>query len=485
MRLGRLVIALAAAAAAMLALAALAGAKPKRTIKLKSPYKTFSVPKPQDVAFDALSGDLYVLSRGDPPAIYHQKIYPREGVKCKSPAKLNLKPNANPQAMEFGTDGGLWVIDNGNKEIDHFAPGWCQDYPDPYDYLNILLYGGFLSEPQTDALVNGLAFGYRAKVLEYGGNADTGKPGSALFGKATAYKGAYQSQLQFGDTTFPNGVDLLPGIRGLNNGLLPSEFLFFDAQNTHLLKVRDSLGAPKVTGTSPGPPAAGGATPGTDLMVFPIDLDPQVDGSGTNPFVVPVPGLGQIFESTAPGKPWQPLLNAPAGRPVRADSSCNYIAWSDFANDLVTVAPIKVPAGSTCDDIFNLIALGAANGFKAHNIPDWQLEYLLKVNLGYSGKARAKMKVKIEGGPKQRTVAATGDQTALGRKIASNVMKARLRPGRVKNLKLSFTHRASLAIYRALRRGSRVTAILQIRFTSLAGETTTVRRKTRIRLRSR
>ena len=27
--------------------------------------------------------------------------------------------------------------------------GWCQDYPDPYDFINILLYGGFI-QPENN-----------------------------------------------------------------------------------------------------------------------------------------------------------------------------------------------------------------------------------------------------------------------------------------------------------------------------------------------
>jgi len=28
--------------------------------------------------------------------------------------------------------------------------GWCQDYPDPYDFINVLLYGGYIQAENND-----------------------------------------------------------------------------------------------------------------------------------------------------------------------------------------------------------------------------------------------------------------------------------------------------------------------------------------------
>jgi hypothetical protein len=481
MRLRTLASTLAAAAAGLLLLPALATAAigSSHSITLASPdIRTATVASPSALCFDQYSKELYVSSRSTTnPGIYAFKV--RHGAVFSDGKFLGLPPGAVPQDMEFGTDGSLWVIDNGRNTIDEIRPGWTEDYPDPYTYSNIL-FGAFVEHPQPPAADNGngLAFGFRTDVLENAGNADTSQPGSAFFGQAPNFP----LGRSFGDTIFPNGVDLLPGIHGLSSGRLPSEFLFYDAQNNDGIEVTDTTETPTITGTFEGPGDVTGATPGTDLSTIPVDVNPRDNGAGTDPFLVPVPGLGQIFESTAPGKPWQPLLPAPAGRPVRVDSSCNQVAWTDFTNNQVSVAKIEAPKKADCDDIFNLIALGAGAGFNAGNPSHQGLTFVVGMAPALDAKSaivsNAKIGLKLT--PAPRAARGVGG-SILARKVKSTTEKARLRAGKLKKVKLKFSRREAAAIFATLQRRHRVNGSIKIRLKSPAGEKTTVKRRFRIK----
>ena len=44
-----------------------------------------------------------------------------------------------------GSGGGdPWGVRGNDGDI-YVGVGWCSDYPDPYDWINVLLYGGFIT----------------------------------------------------------------------------------------------------------------------------------------------------------------------------------------------------------------------------------------------------------------------------------------------------------------------------------------------------
>jgi hypothetical protein len=482
---------LGAVGVGLFALPALASAAPP--VHLKGPTQTIAVAKPSDVAFDPFSGDLYVTSRGDPPSLLvYRRVCPASRSSQRDAATASgecanaptvtgetglftllsgdvLPPGTVARALEFGTDGYVWVLDDGNDLLYKFRPAILQ------------IVGTF---PLPADRANGLAFGYRTDALETAGNADTGEPGSAFFGQVPSLP----LGLSFGDTRFPNGVDLLPGIGGLRNGRVPSAFLFYDAQNNDVLEVSDTAGVPGIVDASPGPPDASGATPGTDLDVTPFDVDPQKNGAGADPYLIPAPGQGQIYEATEPGKPYQPLLQTPTGRPVRVDTSCdpNQIAWADFTNDQVSVSKVDDPKRAQCDNFFDLIAFSAVAGFRALSDNQYAYAVFSFPLAGDTGLTKTQLRLKVlefVQTHRVRRMASQGHATAmLARGVAASGGKVRGKAGRVKKVKLRFSRRESQAIRATLRRRHRINGSLRVQVKSGAGERATVKRRIRIKL---
>jgi len=90
------------------------------------------------------SGKITVGYRSSSTAFQNQgQIVRRDLIRMGFKAgNINMKP--------ISGDGIYDVMGVKGNDIDlGLSMGWCQDYPDPYDFINILLYGGFI-QPENN-----------------------------------------------------------------------------------------------------------------------------------------------------------------------------------------------------------------------------------------------------------------------------------------------------------------------------------------------
>jgi hypothetical protein len=402
-----------------------------------------SVPKPNGIAYDPYSDEVFVTSVGPPPRVY---IY-REKPFVHEVGFINLPEGTDPGAAAFGADGYLYVVDHTGERV-------LVIDPESGEVAQSLL------TPPSVQFVTGYVQLYHLTmqaaraVLDFG---DSFSAGSIWYGSG------FQQRLMMSDTITPNGGDLLTDIAKPSKGQISDELLIADAENNQLVRVSDS-DTPAVLGTIGGLPGNPGLQPPRDLDINPLNLNTDVSGPALHPIYVPFPDLG-VFESAGPNGPWIQIPSANIGRPTQVDSDCETVGATSFSQNLVTFFKQDQPKGSHCEDLVELLILAAPKQTTGESLG-------IQFALGIKAYVQAHGKLDILGGG-----GGARKQGASATEAKSKAKKVRLTAGRVTKVKLKLPSSVSAAV----RAHRNATFKIRLRLTSPTGERAKVIRRIRAR----
>jgi hypothetical protein len=419
------------------------------TLPVTFPVQQIGVPRPSDLVFDPYD-NAYVISKGPPPRVIAYDVAPSDLPVWVEGQQVELPPGTDPQTIDYfsgeeGQSDFLVITDPGRRKFLYLDAVTLaildeRDFPPGFEYPG------------------GTAEGFKTQVAADFGlvTLNTSVPGS-LWSPAPAFP----SQLPFGDSIHPNGVDLLPDSDEPQDSEVPSEFLVIDAESSRLYEISDAV-MPDIIGKVPVVPGAGGVNPPRDVAVSPLNLNPNPNEAGVHPIYIPVPNFGQVFQSADRFGPWSETLQKTTGRPVRVDASCDSIAFTDFSNDLVNIYAVQAPPGAVCVEIAQLFAKGAVT-------EGGKLPVEVKASL-YSTAAELRAAFKAGGGSGKSGRAGGASASA----VRSRAKKVDLEAGSVDKVKLKFSPGAIANLADALQDRGRLKGKLKLEVTSPAGEKTTV-----------
>jgi hypothetical protein len=419
--------------AGVIAVAMLLAADSALAIHIKPPAISqigqATVAKPNGIAYDPYSDDIWVSSAGSPPGIdiFHgQASHPYKGVALPS--------DSEPGAIAWGPDDYVYVIDNAKKRVFKICPD-CGSVD-------------VITDPASVNFLTDYVNGYRAgpMLLDFGNSFGAG---SIWFGPG------FGMSLMMPDTITPNGGDILPDIAKPRKGRIVDQILIADAENNHLVRVSDTL-PPTVIGTIGGLPGTGIFQVIRDVDVNPLNLNPNVTAPAIHPVFIANPQLGGIFMSLSPSGPWSEVPGTGVGQPAQVASDCDTLGATSFGQNLVTWWRIDPPKDSHCEDF---------------------VELLLSPKSGAPLTFAGQLKAYVDGGGQLEAIFGKAAKQSASAIAAKKGKRLSLTAGKLTKFKLPLP--SGLAA--ALRSNHKAVFTVKIHVTSPTGRSATVARHVRIK----